>query len=165
MNSHMNSRWLMVMPKTTQGDLTLSAREARDCSLPGFDFDGSTLRGGGGNTFLDLEPDRLLLRPIQFNFQVDESLKNYLEVLKKSLKGLKGTGDSKFDCTIIPLDTLGKDFGLKFNFINSRVLSLSDLDYDNNATNKYTTCNLAIKYENLQVISNGEIIIDLEDLN
>ena len=163
MNSHMNSRWLLVMPNSSTGDLTLAAKESRDCSLPGFDFDGTTLRGGAGKMFLDLEPDRLVLRPIQFNFQVDEKLENYLEVLKKSLTGLRGTGESKFDCTIIPLDGLGKDFGLRFIFTNARVLSISDLDYDNNATNKYLSCNLSLRYENLQIKLGDEVIVDIEE--
>ena len=161
MNSHISSRYLLVLPKTSDSDLTLAASDVRDCSLPGLDLEGAQVRGGSSPVFMDLEPDRLFMRPISFNFQVDEKLENYLEILKMSLRLFKTSGASTFDCTIIPLTTLGEDFNLRFNFVNCRITSIDDLNYDNNASNKYTTCNITLKYEDLTITLDGEESVNL----
>ncbi len=162
-NNLMNSRWLLTLPALDGANLSLSARDATDCTLPGFDFTGGQISGGASTLFADLEPDKFIPEPIQYNFLVDEKLHNYLEVLKRAFSAYRNRGDSYFDCAITPLDGLGKDFGLSFEFTRTRISSISTMQFDNNASDKHMRCSVGLKYENMRVILNGSTIIDVEN--
>lgn len=165
MRNAVNSRWLLSLPKTEDTDLTLCAKDLTDCSLPGFDFLGSQVSGGStGTTFLDLEPDRLIPEIINFNFLVDEDYANYIEVLKQAFKAFKTTGESYFDASITPLDTLGKDIGVEFQFRNARFTNVSSLDYDNNASNKFLKCVVGLKYESFALKVGDTLVIDTDNI-
>lgn len=153
-----------MLPKTEDTDLTLCAKDLTDCSLPGFDFLGTQINAGSGVTFLDLEPDRLIPEIINFNFLVDEDYKNYIEVLKQAFKAFKGNGASHFDATIVPLDTLGKDIGIEFQFRNARFTNVSSLDYDNNASNKFLKCVVGLKYESFALKIGDTFVIDTDNI-
>lgn len=162
MSYQVNSRWLLILPTTETANLTLSAVRANDCTLPGFDFDGGTMSGGSSPIFTDLLPAKFVAQPINYTFLVDEKFENYIEVLKMAFSAFTPSKKNPyFDFTIKPLDTNGKDFGLDLKFIRGRILSVSPSNQDNNATLKYQTCTVSLKYESFEVILNGEKIISL----
>lgn len=165
MNNHISSRWLVALPNTEVSNLSVVSSAITTCNLPGFDFLGGDILAGGGGILPDLKPDRFVPEPLNITFLVDEKLENYLEVLKQSFSVFGDTDDrSYFDFTLTPLDTLGQQFGLVFRFIRTRILSVNAIDFDNNASERYQTCSMSLKYESLQVTLNGSTIINLEEL-
>lgn len=161
-SSHINSRWLMVISDKDGKKLSLIAKDARDCTLPGHDLEGSRINGGGGSVFMDLMPDRISFRPVQFNFQVDEMLENYVAALQIAYAFISGK-DPYFDASVVALDTLGDPTGVEFIFTSCRISSMGDMDYDNVASNKNLTCNITLKYENLKVKVNGIVVLDISE--
>lgn len=161
MSNHMNSRWLLTIPRVNGKRLDLVAKTVRDCTLPGFDLEGSRMTGGGAENFIDMLPDRPTYRPLQFNFQVDEKLENYIDVIQTAFSYRVGD-DPYFTASVIGLDGLGDPTGFEFVFENSRISSIGDLDYDNLASNKFMACNITLKYDNFIIKLNGETIFDFQ---
>lgn len=155
-NEAASDKWALVLP----GGLNLVARKTTDFDLPGFNADGTIGPKGGGDTMISIPADTIMFDPFVFTFLVDETYSNYIEVVKRIIASVRAENeDLFFDAIVMPLTNRGKDQGLTFEYINSRITNMSTVTYDTDAQVRSLTCTMTMMFENFRIRKNGNIVL------